>query len=80
MHRNSPRSKKLNLSGETIRRWRIQEGLTQEQLAAQLQVSGWDIDRVVLTRIETAQRTLFDYELKFFLDVFGKNLSDVVWE
>jgi len=65
------------LSGKIIRRWRIQEGLTQEQLAVKLQVAGWDIDRVVFTRIETGQRTLFDYELKLILDVFGKSWKDI---
>jgi len=80
VQRNSPRSRKLNLSGSLIRRMRKDEGITQEQLAAKLQIAGWDIDRVVVTRIETGDRTLFDYELKFFLDVFGKSPKDIVWE
>jgi len=43
-----------------------------------MQAAGWDIGRVVVTRIETGRRKLFDYELKFFLDVFGKSWKDVV--
>ena len=75
VHRKSPRFARLNLCGGLIRRFRIKAGWTQEQLAAKLQVAGWDIDRVVVTRIETGQRTLFDYEVKYFLDVFGKSLT-----
>jgi len=75
--RNSPRSMRLNLSGGLIRRLRKDAGMTQEQLAAKLQIVGWDINQEVVTRIETGQRTLFDYELKLFLDVFGKSWKDV---
>ena len=77
VHRNSPRSKRLNLSGDLIRRLRKDAGITQEQLSARLQIMGWCINQEVITRIETGQRTLFDYELKLLLDVFGKSWKDM---
>jgi len=53
---------------------------SKETLTAKLQVAGWDIDRSLVTLIEIGQRTLFDYELEFFLDVFGRTPQDIVWE
>jgi len=80
--RNCPRPAqgKQNLSGIWIRRFRSEAGLTLEELTSRLQVAGWDVDRAVVARIEYGQRSLLDYELKFFLDVFGKNLHDISWE
>jgi len=54
--------------------------LSQEQLAAKLQLAGWDADQFAVTCIETGQRTLLDYELKFLLDIFGKTHHDIDWE
>ena len=68
---------KKNLCGSLIRRLRKNAGLSQEQLAAKLQIAGWDVDGVVIAYIENGQRNLLDYELKFILDAFGKNLHDI---
>ena len=80
--RNCPRpaQMKQNLCGALIRCFRIEAGWSQEELTAQLQVAGWDMDRVVLAYIESGRRTLLDYELKFFLDVFGKSWKDIALE
>jgi len=75
-----PQCGKRNVGGALIRRFRAEAGWSQEKLAAKLQLAGWDIDRTVVVRIETGQRPLLDYELKFFLDIFGKNPQDIVWE
>ena len=80
--RNCPRPVhgKQNLCGALIRSLRKGAGLSQEQLAVKLQLAGWDADQFLITTIETGQRTLLDYELKFFLDIFGKTYQDIVWE
>ena len=66
------------MGGKLIRRFRKEAGWTQGELAEKMQAAGWDIHREVVTRIETGRRKLFDYELKFLLDVFGKSWKDIV--
>ena len=52
--------------GRNIQSARIAEGLTQEQLAAKLQVSGCDISRGTLAKIEVGLRHIYAYEIKEF--------------
>lgn len=49
--------------GNNIRLLREAAGLTQEQLAAQLQVNGCDITRSALAKIEVGQRHLYPDEI-----------------
>ena len=58
--------------GQNVRRLREQRGLTQEQLAAQLQLRGCDITRSALAKIEVGQRHIYPDEvllLKEILDI-----------
>lgn len=55
-----------NCAGIRIRQAREQLGLSQEQLAAKLQIDGLDITQKAISRIETGLRVLPDYELAFF--------------
>ena len=58
--------------GHNIRRLRNERGLSQEQLAAKLQVAGCgDITRSALAKIEVAQRNLQLYELKALREVLN---------
>ena len=50
--------------GQTIRKIRIERNLTQEQLAARLQVAGCDVTRSALAKIEVGQRHIYLDELK----------------
>lgn len=50
--------------GKNIRVLRRGRGLTQEQLAARLQVAGCDMTRSALAKIEVGQRHLYPDELK----------------
>lgn len=49
--------------GQNIRRLRLVRRLSQEQLAAQLQVCGCDITRSGLAKIEAGQRHVYPDEL-----------------
>ena len=49
--------------GQNIRRLRENAKITQEQLSARLQVSGCDITRSALAKIEVGQRHLYPDEL-----------------
>lgn len=50
--------------GGNIRRLRQRRNLTQEQLAARLQVLGCDITRSALAKIEVGQRHIYPDEIK----------------
>jgi len=53
-----------NIMGPNIRKWRKKAGMSQDDLAAKLQLAGLDnIDRVAVAKIESQIRSLFDYEL-----------------
>ena len=62
---------KCNVSGVVIRRLREKHGLTQEQLAARLQCLGIDLIQKSISRIETGERVVADYELAAFANVFS---------
>lgn len=53
-----------NISGMRIKLLREKAGLSQRQLAQQLQLSGMDMDKNVVTRIETNKRYVSDFELR----------------
>ncbi len=55
--------------GGQIRRLREGLGLTQEQIAARLQVRGCDMTRSALAKIEVGQRHIYLQELRCLRDV-----------
>ncbi len=57
---------KFNTSGLRIRARRQELNLSQEQLAAKLQLAGLDITQKAISRIETGLRVVPDFEISFF--------------
>ena len=57
------------LMGQNIRRIREDRGLTQEQLAAQLQTRGCDVTRSALAKIGVGQRHIYPDEVKLFKEI-----------
>ena len=57
---------KCNVSGVRIRQAREAAKLSQEALAAKLQLLGLEISQKSISRIETGERVVPDYEIKFF--------------
>jgi len=55
-----------NLVGPQVRKIRYQRGMKQKDLAAKLQILGWDIDRVSVSKIEAQLVWVGDFEL-FYL-------------
>ena len=53
-----------NIIGCNVRKLRHNAKMTQEQLAARLQVSGYEFDRLTIVRIEAGNRFIADYEVK----------------
>lgn len=59
-----------NLISQQLIRLRKQHHYSQRHLARLLQLAGYDIDKNVITRIETDQRYVTDLELKAFSQIF----------
>lgn len=57
---------KCNLSGIRIRERRIELQLSQEQLAAKLQLLGLEMNQKAISRIEAGLRVVPDYEVMMF--------------
>ena len=54
---------RCNLAGERIRQRRQSLRLSQEQLAARLQLRGLELGQKAVSRMETGSRVIPDYEL-----------------
>jgi len=64
--------------GKNISNIRQSMGLTQERLAAKLQVAGCDITRSALAKIEVGQRHLYPDELKALKTVLGVSYDELL--
>lgn len=65
--------------GNNIRKYREKTGMTQNDLAAKLQINGCDITRSALAKIEVGQRHIYPDELmniKKILKVSYENLLE----
>lgn len=67
-----------NASGQKIKELREAAGLSQEQLAAQIQLAGLNINQKAISRIETGDRVVPDFELIFFSEVLGVTLCTLL--
>ena len=52
--------------------------LSQRGLAHELQLAGYDMDKNVITRIETQQRYVTDIEIKALCDLFNVTFEDLI--
>ena len=64
--------------GENIRRIRKNNNITQEQLAAKLQIAGCDITRSALAKIEVGQRHIYPDELKALKNILNVDYDDIL--
>ena len=63
--------------GRHLAKLRQDKGLTQEQLAARLQVQGCDLTRSALAKIEVGQRHLYPDEIKALSVVLGISCEQI---
>jgi len=56
----------MNIIGKRIREIRLERGLTQEQLAATCCLLGFDLSRSTLAKVESQNRQVTDYEIRYF--------------
>ena len=60
-----------NLIGKRIAELRKRDHISQRKLADRFQLIGIDIDKNVITRIETEKRFVTDFEIKAFAEIFN---------
>ncbi len=72
---NSPEK---NLVGPQIRQLRTSKKLTQRQLAAKLQVNGYNFNELMILRIEKGQRLVTDVELKILCEFFDVTPNELL--
>ena len=74
------KNNKCNLSGANIKRFRKQAGMSQEKLAAVLQLIGLDLNQKAVSRIETGDRVVPDFELLYFARALQVSVMDLLTE
>ncbi len=60
-----------NICGDIVRRERLARRLSQARLAAKMQMTGVTIEQDAISRIESGERLVTDYELRAFANIFN---------
>ena len=68
-----------NISGKNIAKFRKELNISQRELADRLQLTGLDIDKNAIQRIESGKRFVTDVELVYFSEVLDKTLNDLLF-
>ena len=63
--------------GNNIRMLREKSGITQEMLAAKLQLKGCDITRSAIAKIEVCQRHLYPDEIILIKEILNVSFDDI---
>lgn len=71
---------KKNLCGDRIHQARTTQRMSQSDLAARMQVNGVIIEREAISKIETGDRFVTDYELVVFAKVLAVTMEWLVAE
>ena len=66
-----------HIVGNNIRKIREAKGLTQEALAAKLQLSGCDITRSAVAKIEVGQRHLYPDEIILIREILKTSYEEI---
>lgn len=69
---------KCNICGPKIKELRESSKFSQEQLAAKLQLVGLNLTQKTVSRIESGERVVPDYELLYFAKVFDVTVAELL--
>lgn len=69
-----------NITGKNIKQIRERMGKTQEQLAIQLELAGWKVDRFVISKIERGERQILDVEIALIAQVLNVSVAKLFEE
>ena len=67
-----------NLCGKNVAKFRKNLGISQRELADRLQLSGLDIDKNAIQRIECGKRFVTDIELVHLAQVLEKTIPELL--
>lgn len=67
-----------NLCGKKVASLRSDMGISQRELADRLQITGLDIDKNAVQRIESGKRFVTDIELKALSNVLHFSVDDLL--
>lgn len=67
-----------NISGERVRQLRTKKRLSQSALAAKVQTQGVILEQDVISRIESGERMVQDYELWAMAEVLGVTTGELL--
>lgn len=69
---------KANMCGENIKKYRVEQNLSQSDLAARLQTFGVLIEQKAISRMELGDRVVADYELVALSKALGVTVYDLL--
>ena len=69
-----------NIIGKKISQIRKKKGITQEDLAARLNVQGINIDRPMISKIENQSREILDFEILGIAKALGITIEELFKE
>ena len=64
-----------NIVGSNVRALRTKAELTQKELAAKIQLLGYEFDRLTVLRIESGDRFVADYEVKALAEALNVEIK-----
>lgn len=65
--------------GQNIRKIRESRKLTQEMLAAKLQINGCDITRSAIAKIEVGQRHVYPDEIRLIREILAVSFEELFY-
>jgi len=68
---------KANHIGQHVTKLRTLRGLTQEELAAKLQINGSNMTRQVIANIESGRRTVSENQIRHLTKVLRCSFDDI---
>ena len=75
--KNSCFNNKINISGNKLKKYRLQRNLSQEQLCSKLSLLGITLYKNDIYRIENNKRTVKDFELWGITQVLNIKCEDL---
>ena len=69
---------RANVCGVRIRKIRQERGYSQNDLAIKLQLADMNLTQKSISRIETGDRVVPDYELKYFAAVLDVSVTELL--
>lgn len=77
---NKSKDGKNNMCGSNIAIYRKEMGISQRELADRMQLSGIDMDKNAVQRIEAGKRFVTDIEISVFSKVLNKTIDELLKE